>query len=188
MGKSLKEIHRTSAKETRRTTTMMGIDWSQLVPEADIRGDSPEDTRLLKRMVREAHDYLGSFKWCRAIVEGFYGLGIGGVVGVILFKITPASPDIDSCLWVVVGDLPPAYLVVDESPTPSEALKRYVAEMRRWISAVRRRASLKDCIPVNAEPTLENAKLLEKRLDLLLALVVDRYHIRLGRKGRRSAR
>src|SRR2546429_5374748 len=40
-------------------------------------------------------------------------------------------------VWVVVGDLPSAYLDAEEAPTPVGALRRHIDIMRRWINAVR---------------------------------------------------
>ena len=46
---------------------------------------------------------------------------IGGVVAVFLFRID-GPPEVDPLLWVVVGDLPTAYLVTDDAPSPAIAL------------------------------------------------------------------
>ena len=67
-------------------------------------------------------------------------------------------------LWVVVGDLPPAYLVCDGNPTWLEALEGYVFEMERWVAAVRNGGSFEDVIPVRAARTLEHADKLAGRL------------------------
>ena len=66
-----------------------------------------------------------------------------------------------------MGDVPPAYVVVDDCPTPRDALQMYVEEMHRWISAARDGSSLDDVIPMNVAPTRENADRLNARLDLL---------------------
>jgi hypothetical protein len=90
-----------------------------------------------------------------------------GVIGVFLFEFEPARPGVDDRLWVVVGDLPPAYLVCDHASTWQEALGAYVDEMRRWVKAVQEGSGLEDVIPVNAAPTTEHAGLLETRLDFV---------------------
>jgi hypothetical protein len=145
----------------------MTISTTNLVPVSELKGDSPTDTKMLKGMYSEASRFLTSFKWCGGIRRGWFGQGVGGVVAVFLFEIEPSKPDVDDTLWVVVGDLPPAYLVIDDSPTPKAALATYVAEAKRWVAAVRSQSDLADCIPVNVPPTSENASRLERRLEFL---------------------
>jgi hypothetical protein len=130
-------------------------------------GDSKEDTLLLQQMLSEAHEYLLSFKWCRSVRHAWFGWGVGGVCAVFLFEIEPSSKKVDSRLWVIVGDLPSAYLVTDASPTPLAALSNYVDLMQEWVDAVKKRKSVDNCIPVDAPATLEYANLLQRRLDFI---------------------
>ena len=88
-------------------------------------------------------------------------------MAVFLFHILPARDGVDDWLWVVTGDLPPAYLVMDESPDAASALRAYVREMRQWTDAARSGESVEGLIPVNADPSVENADRLAKRLDFL---------------------
>lgn len=73
----------------------------------------------------------------------------------------------DDKLWVVAGDLPTAHLVTDEIPDFKEALLSYVYHMREWTKAVKSGKSTDDCFPVRALPSLENANLLDSRLDFI---------------------
>ena len=70
-------------------------------------------------------------------------------------------------LWVIVGDVPSAYLVCDSAPTWREALESYIFEMEKWVAAVRGGDSLGNVIPVGAEPTLEHAEMLATRLQFI---------------------
>lgn len=143
------------------------MDVSTLTPSSEIKGDSEEDTNLLRQMFQKAEAFLKSFAWCSDVKDSYFGLGAGGVVAVFLFHIAPAHDGVDDWLWVVVGDLPPAYLVTDESPSAVSALRAYIREMRQWTNAARLGRSVDGLIPVDAEPTLENAERLSKRLDFL---------------------
>jgi hypothetical protein len=143
------------------------VDVSLLTPLRSMAGDTAEDTRLLKQMAKEARAYLRSFRWCKSIHQGWFGLGAGGVCAVFFFEILPSKKQIDRRLWVIVGDLPPAYLVVDGSPNPREALGTYVELVQEWVDAVRTGKSIDGCIPVNASPTRTNASALGKRLRFL---------------------
>ncbi len=139
-----------------------------------MKGDSAADTQLLNEMADEAKAFLSAFEWCARIEESYFGCGVGGVVGVFYFRIVPATGGVDEALWVVVGDVPPAYLVTDESPTPSAALRAYVDQMKEWVSAVEMGQSVEDLIPVNAPATPETARALKSRLDSLEAEILPR--------------
>ena len=75
-------------------------------------------------------------------------------------------------MWVVVGDLPPLYLVTDDIETPEEALTAYIAHRRAWVEAVRANHSVAHLAPVDVEPTREWAAALATRLDRLADLLV----------------
>src|SRR5262249_51190960 len=128
------------------------VDFSLLKPIGAIGGDDSEDTRLLKSMALVAREYLLSFRWCKKISKAWFGWGVGGVCAVFFFEIVPAQKQVDSRLWVIVGDLPPAYLVVDESPTPLEALRNYVDLVQEWVDTVHEGRPVDACIPVNVMP------------------------------------
>jgi len=143
------------------------IDFSSVTALSEMTGDSDADTELLKKLAAQARAFILSFDWCTSIQDTYFGCGIGGVVGVFFFRILPTREEVDDSVWVVVGDLPPAYLVTDESRTPSEALRRYIAEMREWVAAAESGRSVEELIPVNVPPNREMALALKKRLDFL---------------------
>jgi hypothetical protein len=132
-----------------------------------LKGDSDEDTELLRGMANDARSFLTQFAWCKAIVEFYFGIGIGGIVAVFLARILAAEEDVDEWLWVVVGDLPPAYLVTDSAPTPKAAVQTYIEQMREWVAAARLGRPVQEIIPVNVPPTPENANTLNSRLDFI---------------------
>ena len=143
------------------------VEMERLTPIEKMSGDSKKDTLLLKEMAGEAREFLLSFKWCRNIRRSWFGWGVGGVCAVFFFEIDPSSKNVDQWLWVIVGDLPPAYLVVDTSPAPLAALANYVGLMQEWADAVKDKRPVNDCIPVNAPATREYAGLLQRRLDFI---------------------
>jgi hypothetical protein len=148
------------------------IEFGRVVRAEDLKGDDPKDTRLLQEMLSEAREFLLSQEWCSSLEEEYFGIGIGGIVAVFLFRIQPKRKGIDDWLWVVVGDLPTAYLVTDVSPTPVDALHTYVGEMSKWVGAVRARKPVARLIPVNVPATKEWAEGLQKRLDFLKAEIL----------------
>jgi hypothetical protein len=148
---------------------MIGIDRRGLVVAAGLQGEDEEDTRLLRELHERAKSFLAGFKWCKNIRGSWFGVGVGGIVAVFLFEIEPASDEVDAEMWIVVGDMPSAVIIPDESPDPAAALRTYVREMREWVAAVRSGdpAALDDCLPISAKPTLELAAALEGRMNSL---------------------
>jgi hypothetical protein len=146
---------------------MTSIDLSSIIPISEMSGDCEEDTSLLNGMALEAQAFIKRFHWCLDIKDVYFGFGVGGVVGVFLIQITPANIEIDEYIWVIVGDLPPAYIVTDDSRNPSEALESYIFEMRQWVNAVEQGNSVEELIPVNAPANLETVNMLKSRLGSL---------------------
>ena len=145
------------------------------MPLEKLFGEDPEDTQLLKSMAVDAETFLKSFEWCKAIEEKYFGAGIGGVVAIFLFGIVPTRSQVDEWLWVVVGDLPSAYLVTDDCKVPSEALQGYITEMRKWVRLAKDGRTSPNVIPVNVPATPEWAKELNSRLNFLEKDILPRF-------------
>lgn len=122
--------------------------------------------------LQEAQLFLNNKKWCQKIEDGFLGIYVEGILAAFKFIIIPTSDNIDKELWVIVGDIPPAYLVTDYAPDAISALKVYVEEMNLWVDAVMNNKSIDDLIPVNTSATKENAKNLKKRLDFIIDKII----------------
>jgi hypothetical protein len=151
------------------------VDFSKLTPADRFTASNAEEQMLLEAMTGHARRYIGSFQWCKEIAECQIGnVAVAGVVAVFLFKIVPAQRKVDEWLWVIVGDLPPAYFAADEARTPAEALGLYIEEMQLWVDAVKAGRSVRELIPVETrdgtapiEPSPELAEKLEARLRYL---------------------
>jgi hypothetical protein len=144
----------------------VSIDMRSVTPIDELAGEDQEDTTLLRKNYEEASSYISQFKWCRGVKEAYFGAGVGGIVAAFLFRIVPAGKN-DEWLWVIVGDLPPAYLVTDQAPTPVDALNVYCTLLDGWIRAVREGALHDDVFPINAPRTQGVADSLAKRVALL---------------------
>ncbi len=140
-------------------------DMASVVPLSD--SQPPGQDKDFKDTHRRARQFLQSFKWVAAIDEEYLGAAIENIVCIFLFKITPARAGVDSWIWVVVGDIPPAYLTCDECKTPYEALDGYIGAMEQWVIAARAGKSVERLIPVNVPPTAKNAEMLGSRLKFL---------------------
>ena len=150
-------------------------DLSKTIPVDLLKGETPEETIELRKMSQDARNYITGFGWCKKIKESFYGFGIGGVFGVFLFNIEPSAEAVDEWVWVIVGDLPPAYIAAIDAPNPACALDAYIGAMEEWIEDARRGGPVDDLIPVNVPATLENALMLKSRLEFLDEKVLSQY-------------
>ena len=121
----------------------------------------------MRDLEEDAREYLLGTGYWRRVESLRCGLEVEGVVGVFLAAAEPARADVDREVWVVVGDLPPLYLVTDEIATPAAALAAYIEHRRAWVEAVRGNHSVADLAPVDVEPTREWADALDARLRLL---------------------
>jgi hypothetical protein len=148
------------------------VNIDKLKPVDSIEGEDVFDAKLLREMAIEAREFICGQAWCEQIDRQLLAYGIGKVVAVFLIQITPRSEDVDAWLWVVVGDLPPAYIVVEDNPTAADVLDAYCFEMEAWVEAVENGESVEELIPVNAPATLEYAEQLSGRLKYLRSTIL----------------
>src|SRR5262249_1121396 len=126
--------------------------------------------------------FLQAQKWCKSIVNGFFDRGWAEVLAVFFFEVDPGTSNADHYVWIIVGDIPPAYLCVDDCPNGATAIEAYVNEMHYWIEAVRKGRPSGDLIPVvNREsftivpPTVEFAEMLSTRLSFIIEEILTLY-------------
>lgn len=152
---------------------IMDIDTSDFLEEAEIKGEDAEDTALLRELLSEARAYMEAFEWCPSIESVHMALGAGGVVGVFLFQFDEVIEDDDDALWVVVGDLPSAYVIVEPGDDGISALERYCELMEDWAFNVLKDNSIEESFPVEAEATHENAEMLRQRIMFLRSEIIE---------------
>ncbi len=140
-----------------------------------MKGEDQDETTQLHELLEEATNYLKAFPWVRGIKAAYLGIGVSRIVGVFLFEIIPSRRDVDDKVWVIVGDLPPAYITAEESPNPAAALDAYIGAMEQWVEAAKAGRTVEDLIPVNVPPTAENAARLESRLRFLDQEILSKY-------------
>jgi hypothetical protein len=124
-----------------------------------------EEGNDIPPLYEEAKSFLSNHKWCKKIEKGWYdeGFNVLDKLGVFLFEIKPINDDVDKHIWIIVGDLPSAYLDANVE-TGKEALETYCDLMQEWADNVLQGCSLEESYPVEAEPTKENAGLLKTRI------------------------
>ena len=147
---------------------------ANVVPVEQMAGDDEEDTTFLQEMLEDAKRYVLSFPWCDTIEKAYFAGGVGKIFAVFLFKITSRNPDVPSWEWIIVGDIPPAYIPLEDCRLPREVFETYIDGMRRWVEIVRegREPAPEDCVPpINVPATTEWAENLSGRLRLLVELI-----------------
>jgi hypothetical protein len=157
-------------KRTTKTSKKMKtykIEFEKLTPIEEMKGVNSEESKLLILLKDRAIKYLSNKKWCKKIIKGYFGYGIGKIIAIFLFKLDPIANDIDNFTWIIVGDLPPAFLSPVYCKNPKDALNGYIGEMTAWVKAVKHNKPVDKLIPVNSPATLEYAKMLESRLVFL---------------------
>ena len=133
-----------------------------------------EDCNSIEEMAQEALDFLQWHSWCKIVKQGYFDIGWPGILAVFYFEIEPTSKSADDTLWIIVGDIPPAYIDTISCPNAALALNDYLNAMQEWIDHIRAQEPVDDLIPVyrrhsflRMQPTMESAKLLETRLDFI---------------------
>ena len=151
---------------------MPQVDLATVTPIGTIAADTSEETAALRGMVSRAASYLASFRWCPLITETYLGYGVADVVALCLFRVAIPVGGTDDWFWVVEGDLPSAYFVVEQAPSPAPALRVYCDLMEGWANAVLASRPLLDVFPVKAEPTEKNARALLSRTRFLREKII----------------
>lgn len=139
-------------------------------PIEAITADDPQEADRLRGLAVEALDYIQGFGWCPPLRQVLLAFGIGGIIGLFLVRFAEPAGGVDDALWVVSGDLPPAYFVTDDAPTPAEALSTYCDLMDAWVEAVLDNGDLDEAFPVDLTPTPEHALALREQLTFIRQL------------------
>lgn len=140
---------------------------SGLALAARIKGEDAADTRLLRKMSKDAERYISSFSWCGSVIDSYFGGGVGGIFAVFFFHIHPSRRGISPWIWIMVGDIPSAYLPLDDCNSPAEAFEAYILGMSKWVEHARKGktgTARHGVPPVNVPATPEWAEKLSKRL------------------------
>ena len=132
-----------------------------------------------KGFSREACEFLLAHSWCRTVRSLSLRKWVEGILALFYVEIEPEpGSGADEAVWVIVGDLPPAYLDVLSVPTAREALEAYIALLEEWVEAVRSGEPIDELMPIYhrhllapVPPTLRFAEMIELRVQFLQDLL-----------------
>jgi hypothetical protein len=127
-------------------------------------------------MAEKAIGYVQSFEWCVELHDLYFGDGVGGVVAIFLFRVTIRGVEDSEWIWVVVGDLPSAYMEFEPSHSPRAALLRYIVGVEAWLTAPEEEREDGDLIPIVVPAGAEFIETLKGRMDTLRSGILP--HIR----------
>jgi hypothetical protein len=157
------------------------VDTSKMTPTELLSTSGIEGVEEITLMAREAERFLRGHRWCRSIERGFFDRGWAGILAVFFFEIVPGEAA-DRAVWVITGDLPPAYMDVESCPNGAAAIDGYISAMEGWIEAAMEGGPVEGLIPVYyinsfnpMPPTREHAGLLRSRLDFLKERILPGY-------------
>ena len=122
----------------------------------------------VSKLAEEAQNYLKSHKWCDKIIQGWLAEEWGYILSIFYFELKPTqSSNADNYVWIIVGDLPPAYIDIQSASNSFEALNAYVLIMEEWINNIKQGKSVDDCFPINVEPSIKYADMLSSRINII---------------------
>src|SRR5438105_2469835 len=100
------------------------VDTGDMIKRENLASELDEEDKGVIDLAAEAEDFVRSHSWCNEIKQIFFDRGWGSTLGVFLFRID-GSRGADPEFWVIVGDLPPAYIVTDRAQNGAQALLAY---------------------------------------------------------------
>jgi hypothetical protein len=95
-------------------------------------------------------------------------LETGYILGLIFFHVVSVDQHAPQYVWVIVGDIRPAFFDAQEYSDAKAVLRHYIDGMKAWVDCASNGQILDtSIIQVNVPPTREWAKRLQTRLTII---------------------
>lgn len=145
----------------------MNIETKNMINIDSLPLSNEEDKEQKIVLAQEASQFLLVHKWCKEITNSWFCIGWGNMLAVFLFEIIPKGNNVDKLVWVITGDLPPAYIDTEGAKNGNEVIKCYVDLMEEWIYCVKNNLPTDDCYPIGVPSTMEYAEMLDSRIKII---------------------
>ncbi len=137
---------------------------------------TPVDSK--RKLPVRATAFIKQAGWLRSI-EVLYGrLQIDPIFALYLVDCS-SNPKMPPYIWVIVGDIPPAFLSTTVNPSAIAAVETYVAELRWWSKTLLEGGDMAECMPIlHADsfrplpPTPKTATMVGERADAVERLIL----------------
>ncbi len=126
-----------------------------------------EDDEKLEIYCKESINYIQRHTWCEGINNAWLAYYLEGIFAICIFEVISSNSNVDKYVWVLTGDLPPAYIDIDSAQNPLEVLSCYIDIMQDWVETVKNEGNLDKSYPIEVEATINHADMLNFRLGLL---------------------
>jgi hypothetical protein len=146
------------------------VDTSRFPIGRDIDYASKAEVERLAALRDRARRFLQGQRWAPPIADLILAFGVAPIAALFLARFDhgiEGKGNGDTEVWLMVGDLPSAYFVVEACPTPAEALEAYCELMEDWTDNVIAGGDLSGSYPVPVEPTFEHAYMLKERIEFI---------------------
>ena len=156
---------------------MCDIDFDLVFREDDFRrrflqGD--EEQSQFTEMEESAKSVLSAEPWCPPTIETYVAAYCPPILGVFLYKIDTQHPialededDFPEWAWVVVGDLPPLYILYVPIGDGLGALRVYIEIYQTWLERFDSGLPFEELDDLKVPKDAKHADMLRVRLELL---------------------
>jgi hypothetical protein len=110
-----------------------------------------ENSAAYEQLAADARRFLLAQGWCPGVRCVYFAEGFEHVA--VFYCELVTSPGNPTDCWVVIGDLPPAYLSTELCKTAIEALIGYVTEMLNVVDAFEKGDDVSELIPLLTKDT-----------------------------------
>lgn len=121
----------------------------------------------LEEYCNQGRNYIKRHIWCERVNNAWLAYHLEGIFAINIFEVSSSNPNVDKYIWVLTGDLPPAYIDIESASYPLEVLSAYTEIMQDWVDTVRNNGNVEECYPIEVEANLKHADMLEYRLNFL---------------------
>ena len=121
----------------------------------------------LEEFCNQGKNYIERYTWCEGVNNAWLAYYLEGIFAINIFEVSSSNPNVDKYIWILTGDLPPAYIDIESASFPLEVLSAYIEIMQDWVDTVKADGNVEECYPVEVEANLDHAEMLDYRLKLL---------------------